>query len=136
MKALYGDEKSNLNILKVIRDFPSKYLTRFCKRIFYSYVLRDVNVCSIQLFASILLITLGALYGAYNWYLSASNGTPAHTGTIMLAVLPVMIGVQLLLSAISFDVTNIPVTPLQETLPVDKISATVVIPTERVANVN
>ena len=136
MRALYGDEESNLNILKVIRDFPSKYLVRFFKRLFYSYVLRDLNVCSIQMFAGIPMILFGALYGAYNWYLSATNGTAAHTGTIMLAVLPVMVGVQLLLSAISFDVGNIPSTPLQETLSAVKVPTKVVIPPQRVANVN
>ncbi len=116
MKAVYGDEKSNLSILRVIRDFPSRYLTRFFKRLCYSYILRDLNVCSIQTCAGIPMIAFGVIYGAYNWYISAINNTPAHTGTIMLAVLPVMVGVQLLLAAISFDVSNIPSIPLQDTL--------------------
>jgi dolichol-phosphate mannosyltransferase len=114
MNALYANEESNLSILKVIRDFPKKYLTRLLKRLLYSYVLRDVNVCSIEVAAGIPMLLFGVVFGAYNWYLSSLHGTPAHTGTIMLAVLPVIVGVQLLLSAISFDVANVPTVPLQE----------------------
>jgi len=134
MKALYGDEKSNLSIIKVIRDFPTKYLGRFLKRIFYSYVLRDVNVCSIQMAAGIPMILFGSFFGAYHWYLSALTNSTAPTGTIMLAVLPVIVGVQLLLAAVSFDVANIPQQPLQETLRPGKVSETFRIPPQKVAN--
>lgn len=134
MRAVYGDEKSNLSIWKVLRDFPTKYLSRFSKRLFYSYVLRDVNVCSIQMAAGIPMFLFGAIHGAYTWYLSALSNTPAHTGTIMLAVLPVIVGVQLLLAAISFDVGNIPTVPLQETLRPGKIAGKFIIPPQRVAN--
>jgi glycosyltransferase involved in cell wall biosynthesis len=134
MKAIYGDEKSNLSIFKVIRDFPTKYLGRFLKRIFYSYVLRDVNVCSIQMAAGIPMILFGSFFGAYHWYLSALTNSTAPTGTIMLAVLPVIVGVQLLLAAVSFDVANIPQQPLQETLRPGKVSETFRIPPQKVAN--
>jgi dolichol-phosphate mannosyltransferase len=136
MKAFYGEEKSNLSIVQVIRDFPSKYLTRFFKRLFYSYILRDLNVCSIQMLGGICMFLFGVVYGVYHWYLSAMNGVPTPTGTVMLAVLPVMIGVQLLLSAISFDVANIPSIPLQETLPAVRRGAGGRIPPQRVANLN
>ena len=134
MRAMYGDEKSSLSILKVIRDFPTKYMSRFLKRLFYSYLLRDVNVCSIQMAAGIPMILFGSLYGAYNWYLSSLSNTPALTGTIMLAVLPVIVGVQLLLAAISFDVGNIPTIPLQEVLRLGKTSGKFVVPPQKVAN--
>jgi glycosyltransferase involved in cell wall biosynthesis len=134
MRAVYGDEKSNLSVLKVLKDFPTKYLTRFLKRIFYSYVLRDVNACSIQMAAGIPMILFGAIFGGYNWYLSALNNVPAHTGTIMLAVLPVIIGVQLILAAVSFDVGNIPNVPLQETLLAGTGVGTFRIPPQKVAN--
>lgn len=134
MQALYGDEKSNLSVLKVIRDFPTKYCSRFLKRLFYSYILRDVNVCSIQLAAGIPMILFGLIYGAYNWYLSSLSNTPALTGTIMLAVLPVIVGVQLLLAAISFDVGNIPNVPLQETLRPGKTAGKFLLASKRAAN--
>ena len=40
MAAQYGDEESNLKIGRVIVKFPALYLRNFCKRFFYSYVLR------------------------------------------------------------------------------------------------
>lgn len=134
MQAVYGDEKSNLSVLKVLRDFPTKYASRLGKRLFYNYVLRDLNVCSIQMLAGVPMMFFGAIYGAYNWYLSALHGTPAHTGTIMLAVLPVIVGMQLLLAAVSFDVSNIPSVPLQEVLKPSRSAATLVIPPQRAAN--
>jgi dolichol-phosphate mannosyltransferase len=134
MRAVYGDEKSNLSVLKVLKDFPTKYLTRFAKRIFYNYMLRDVNACSIQMAAGIPAILFGAAFGGYNWYLSAVSNTPAHTGTIMLAVLPVIIGMQLLLAAVSFDVANIPDVPLQETLRPAIRTGSFHIPPQKVAN--
>ena len=124
MRAIYGDEKSNLSILKVLREFPAKHLNRFVKRVCYSYVLRDFNVCSIELFSGLALVLFGAVFGAYHWYDAAIHQTSTPTGTIMLAVLPIIVGVQLLLAAVSLDVMNIPKEPLQEIVPVQTLGAT------------
>ena len=113
MKARYGDEKSNLRISRVLLDFPLKYLERLLKRLFYNYILRDFNVCSIEILAGLMLFTFGSLFGAFHWYQSFVLNTSATTGTIMLSVLPIIIGVQLLLEAISYDVANIPKNPIQ-----------------------
>ncbi len=134
MRSVYGDEKSNLSVLKVLRDFPTKYLGRFFKRLFYSYILRDVNVCSIQVAAGVPMVVFGSIFGAYHWYLSALTNSTAPTGTIMLAVLPVIVGVQLLLAAVSFDVTNIPHQPLQESLGSGASTKPLRIPPQKVAN--
>jgi hypothetical protein len=40
-------------------------------------------------------------------------GVPATSGVVMIAALPVLIGFQLLLGALSFDVQNVPREPLQ-----------------------
>jgi hypothetical protein len=41
------------------------------------------------------------------------NQIPASTGTVMIAVLPITLGLQLLLQAIILDIQNIPKEPLQ-----------------------
>jgi glycosyltransferase involved in cell wall biosynthesis len=133
MRAHYGDEQSNLSVLKVIKDFPRKYVSRVFKRLFYNYVLRDVNVCSIELVAGMLLVLFGGCFGSYHWYVSAASHMTAPTGTIMLAVLPVIVGVQLLLAAVSFDVSNIPKIPLQENLSLGQ-DTPIRIPPQKVAN--
>lgn len=48
------------------------------------------------------------------------SGIPAPTGTVMLAVLPIILGTQLLLSAISYDIGNRPAEPLRNLFPMDK----------------
>jgi dolichol-phosphate mannosyltransferase len=113
MKAFYADEKSSLSILKVLRQFPKRYLSRFMKRLGYNYVLRDFNACSVEILAGSGMLAFGTLFGIYHWYQAAITNTNTPTGTIMLAVLPIIIGVQMLLEAVTLDVLNVPKTPLQ-----------------------
>lgn len=108
MAARYGDEQSNLNIGRVSLQFPLKYLSCTLKRIFYNYFLRDFNICSLELVSGSVLMLAGTIFGLYHWHLSNLAGVPATTGTVMLAAVPVILGFQLLLSALSFDAMNIP----------------------------
>lgn len=108
MTAVYGSEVSNLSIGKTALSFPMKYLGRFMKRIFYSYFLRDFNAASIQLVAGLGLFGFGSIYGAWHWVHSAQTHTATSTGVIMLAALPVILGVQFLIAALSYDVSNVP----------------------------
>lgn len=108
MNACYGDEKSNLSIPKVAIKFPRMYLSRFVKRILYSYFYRDFNAGTIQILTGIFLIIVGGVYGALKWYAGELLGHPATSGTVMLAALPVILGFQLLVNALNFDVSNTP----------------------------
>lgn len=118
MAPVYRDEKSSLRISNVAVTFPSKYLVRICKRIFYNYFLRDFNVCSLQILLGLLLHTWAVLYGGVKWYFSISTGVPATSGSVMLAALPFIVGVQCLLEAIRFDITYIPTKTLHRLLEV------------------
>jgi glycosyltransferase involved in cell wall biosynthesis len=112
MAAVYGDETSNLRVGRVAVSFPRKYLIRIVKRIFYNYFLRDFNVCSLQIVAGGLLVAWSLLHGGYQWSRSIATGIPATSGTVMLAALPFILGVQFLLEAIRYDITHIPTRPL------------------------
>lgn len=116
MAAIYADERSNLQIKKVIFEFPWLYIKVFFKRVFYNYFLRDFNGASLELVLGLLLILFGSLWGAEHWLSSIISQQVASAGTVMLAVLPIIIGFQLLLSAIQFDMVNIPRKPLQRYL--------------------
>lgn len=120
MEAIYGEEKSNLRIISVLKEFPQKHLIRFFKRIYYNYFLRDFNVCSVEIISSAVLITGGTIFGLIHWYLSFIRGVPATTGTVMLAALPVILGFQLFLAAVHFDVMNIPKRPLHKFFEIKK----------------
>ena len=111
--ARYQGETSNLRIGHVAAEFPLKYLRAAFKRIFYAYFLRDFNAGTLQLFLGLLIAGSGATYGAVRWIHSSITGVPTTSGAVMLAALPVLVGVQLLLGALNFDVQNVPREPLQ-----------------------
>jgi dolichol-phosphate mannosyltransferase len=110
MSAHYGDEESQLKIGKVIGDFFIKNIKNTAKRIFYNYFLRDMSVASIELILGPLLLIFGLCYGGINWAESASENVATPTGTVMLAV----IGVQLILSFLSYDIENVPRRPIHK----------------------
>ncbi|MFC1690192.1 glycosyltransferase [Pseudomonadota bacterium] len=112
LKAHYGDEVSNLRIGKVMGPFAFGNLRNFFKRIFYNYYLRDFNLASLELLAGMLLTLFGGLTGARAWAHSIDSGVPATAGTVMLSGLPIIIGFQLLLSFLSYDIQNVPRTAL------------------------
>lgn len=114
MNAKYGDEQSNLQISQVALQFPCLYLKAFFKRVFYTYFLRDFNGASLELVLGVLLLLAGGLWGANHWVDSIFKQQFASTGTVMLAVLPIIMGFQLVLSAIQYDMANVPTTPLQK----------------------
>ena len=112
MPAIYGTEKSGLKISRVIFSFPPKYIDRYYRRVFNAYFIREFNVATIQLLLGLLLFFGGLAFGAYHWLMSVHLQTPATSGTVMLAALPAIIGFQLLLSALQYDIRNVPTMPL------------------------
>jgi glycosyltransferase involved in cell wall biosynthesis len=124
MRAQYADESSNLSVARVVLEFPVKYAVRAVKRIFYAYFLRDFNAGSLQLFLGFAATLAGTTYGALRWRHSIETGVQATSGEVMLAALPLLIGVQLLLGALNFDVQNIPREPLAKAIePIDLAAA-------------
>jgi glycosyltransferase involved in cell wall biosynthesis len=112
MDARYGEEVSNLRVSSVAGDFLFKHARNFLKRIFYNFFLRDLSVASLELVAGCGLITSGALYGSYNWIKSAQTGQETAAGTVMLAALPLIIGLQFLLGFLSYDIASVPRRPI------------------------
>ena len=112
MEARYGTETSNLNVANVALNFPGKYFVRFFKRIFYNYFLRDFNAGTVELVLGLLLILAGVGYGILRWGMSIESGMVATSGQVMLSALPILLGFQLLISAVAFDIGHVPTTPL------------------------
>ena len=113
MRAVYGDERSNLKILRVIPEFAWKHSRNYLKRIFYNYFLRGFSIASVELVAGLALLGFGIVYGTLKWESSVSHQAFASAGTVMLAALPVILGFQLLLSFLNYDMQAAPATPLQ-----------------------
>jgi dolichol-phosphate mannosyltransferase len=113
MPARYQGEISSLRIGHVTAAFPLRYVRAASKRIFYAYVLRDFNAGTLQLCLGLLLASSGAMYGVARWIHSAITDVPTTSGAVMLAALPVLVGIQLLLGALNFDIQNVPHEALQ-----------------------
>jgi dolichol-phosphate mannosyltransferase len=112
MPARYNEAPSNLRVRRVLWEFPPLIFNRFCRRIFYKYFINDFNVASLELLAGLPLVLAGTLYGAYRWIGGITQGLENTAGTVMLCALPIILGFQLLLSAVSYDVSNVPKMPL------------------------
>jgi hypothetical protein len=108
MNSIYGNEKSNLSIRRVVFEFLFKHLRNSFKRFFYSYILRDASVATIQLPLGLLLFSFGLLNSLTIWLDSSSSGIPNNAGTVMLAGVGILTGLQFILAFISYDVSNVP----------------------------
>lgn len=108
MPAIYGDEKSSMNLWSMPLVFSSRLLKVFIKRIGKEYFLYDFNIGSIYILSGIPLFLFGLIFGVFEWLHYNSLGTAAPTGTIMLAVLPIIIGFQLILQAVQYDIIQAP----------------------------
>ncbi len=112
MDARYGDEKSNLRPLNVMGGFAWGHVRNFGKRLFYNYFLRNFNMASLHLVLGVILLLFGTCFGVAQWMHSFATQEAASSGTVMLAALPVILGVLFLLNFISFDMSNIPRDPI------------------------
>jgi glycosyltransferase involved in cell wall biosynthesis len=108
MRAVYAGETSSLSVRNAALRFPGKYAARACKRFLYSYVLRDFNAGSVESILGMLLLTFGVVFGSLRWTTGVLHAETASSGTVMLAALPVILGVQFLLSALYYDIQNQP----------------------------
>ena len=106
--ARYGEETSNLSIAKTLRQFPLALAKGFCRRIWIQYFVRDFSIASLYAIAGLGLLLSGGVFGAIHWCSSAQQGIATPTGTVMLAALPVLLGIQLLLQAVTLDIQNQP----------------------------
>lgn len=116
MDAIYGDEKSELKISRILLPFIWKHGRNLNRRLLYTYFLRDFNAASMELVFGVLLMMFSIIYGGINWYESISTGVPAATGVVILAAMPFLIGSYLLISVLNFDVQNQPDSPLHKIL--------------------
>jgi dolichol-phosphate mannosyltransferase len=114
--ARYAGEVSSLKIHRALPTFLAAHVLRFAKRLIYQYFIRDLNVGSVQLIFALFLLGFGGLFGIDKWIAGVRLDQEATSGTVMLAALPVIIGFQLWLAAIMYDVTRTPREPIHPLL--------------------
>ena len=116
MPARYQGEASNLIIRRVLFEFPFKLFATFLRRITLKNFIYDFSMETIYLILGMPLFLFGLIFGIVKWIQYASLNIPAPTGTVMLPTLTVLLGIQLLLSAIESDLRSVPKEPLCEPL--------------------
>jgi glycosyltransferase involved in cell wall biosynthesis len=112
MPAQYAGEPSSLRIGPVLRQFPGKLLAALARRIALKNFVYDFNLESLHIAAGVPLLLGGVVYGAYNWLWYVRHRLNAPTGTVVLPALAIMLGVQLLITAASYDLQSIPREPM------------------------
>jgi dolichol-phosphate mannosyltransferase len=106
MEPIYAGEHSSLSVVRTLLSFPAPLFARFVRRLFVQYVLADINVATLYAALGVPLFLGGAVFGAVQWQLSAATAIPRTSGTVVLALLLFIVGFQLVLQAIAFDVAD------------------------------
>ena len=112
MHAKYGDETSNLKIRKIVGEFFFKHIRNFFKRIFYNYYLRDLSIASLELPIGVMMVLFGLSFGGIKWWHALHMGVVTSAGTVMLAALPLLMGLQLILAFLNYDISSTPTSPI------------------------
>lgn len=108
---LYGSETSHVNVGHVALTFPGRLALSGIKRFWRKHLLTDFGAVAVLAIAGNTMALFGLTFGAYHWWLSMVSGRPATTGTVMMAVVPLIVGFQMLLQALVLSVTRSPGAP-------------------------
>jgi hypothetical protein len=65
----------------------------------------------------------GAIFGVSRWVAGGHVGEAATAGTVMLAALPVLAGLQLILAFLGYDISSVPRRPIHKSLRRAKLSS-------------
>jgi len=108
--AVYGEEVSSIKLRKVIPELINRLTVGFWSRIWYRYVLWSFSPIALLLFLGLFLFIFGV--GVSIWMIfQIAASVIATAATVMLAALPLMIGTQMLISALQLDIQATPSTP-------------------------
>jgi len=117
MPARYGGEKSNLSVGRSVFEFGWKHYVNFNKRIFYRYYLREWSIASLEWPLALLFFAFGAIFGLNALIVSDQTGNPVTAGQVTLTAMTIIMGMQLFLSFVSYDVQSEPRDSLQQREP-------------------
>jgi glycosyltransferase involved in cell wall biosynthesis len=106
LPACYGTEVSSMKLSNILRTFPGKLCAGFIYRVYQKYFFRSLSPFFLLLNLGLVCCLWGALWGGWAWYKSSVTGIPATTGTVVLALLPLILGWSALLQAFVLDVQD------------------------------
>jgi glycosyltransferase involved in cell wall biosynthesis len=106
--ARYRNEKSSMKLYRIVLSFPYFLFNRFWYRFYQKYVLRDFSPIALFFLSGLPLFLWGLGFGLYVWMRSILHNSVATTGTVMLSVLPFILGFELILQGIILDIHETP----------------------------
>jgi glycosyltransferase involved in cell wall biosynthesis len=106
--ALYDQEKSSMRLWEVLLTFPWYLFRRFWYRIYQKHILRDFSPIALFWVFGTSMFTWGLFFGMYSWAKSIIFHEIATTGTVMLSVLPFLLGFELILQGMILEIKDSP----------------------------
>jgi glycosyltransferase involved in cell wall biosynthesis len=108
--AVYGDEVSSLRLRRAGPEISNLLLRGFWRRFFWKYVLQSFSPIALFALAGLFLTLFGTGVGV--WTIVETLGPPVATaGSVILAVAPFLLGVQMLMYALLLDIQESPDRP-------------------------
>ena len=109
--AVYGSEISGIRLRRVIPEMSRLMFQGFWKRFFFKYVLWSFSPIALFLLSGLALVGFGLAVGA--WVVAHTLGEPtASTGSVLLAVTPFLLGMNMIMFAVMMDMQESPDTPI------------------------
>lgn len=104
--AHYGDEKSTIKLIPTAWRNLKAVRKGFWRRIYYKYVLYGFHPVALFLFTGMFFLIISLLLAIFLLYVKLFAHQSPTAGSVMLAVLPFILGIQLTLTALTIDVSN------------------------------
>ena len=104
--AHYGDEKSTIKLIPTAWRNLRAVWKGFWRRIYYKYVLYGFHPVALFLFTGMFFLIISLLIAGFLLYVKLFAHQSPTAGSVMLAVLPFILSVQLVLTALTIDVSN------------------------------
>ncbi len=104
--AHYGDEKSTIKLIPTAWRNLKAVWKGFWRRIYYKYVLYGFHPVALFLFTGMFFLIISLLLAIFLLYVKLFAHQSPTAGSVMLAVLPFILGIQLTLTALTIDVSN------------------------------
>jgi hypothetical protein len=82
----------------------------------YDHFIRNFSLASLELLVGMIFLLFGIVFGLVAWGETMATGQAATAGTVMLASLPTIVGIQLILNFFAYDMANEPVLSIHNRL--------------------